>query len=56
MQSDPDAPAGPAATQDFAASAARVLTNRVALSPPARGETRWLPGWKNRVHTYAATN
>lgn len=37
----------------FAASADRVLTRRVALSPPARGEARWLPGWKNRVATYA---
>ena len=53
MQTDPNAPVGLAATQDFAASAARVLTKRVALSPPARGELRWLPGWKSRVRTYA---
>ncbi len=53
MKLDPADGAGPMATREFAASAARVLTNRVALSPPARGETRWLPGWKNRVRTYA---
>ena len=53
MTTDPAAKPGPAATREFAASAARVLTERVALSPPARGETRWLPGWKSRVRTYA---
>lgn len=37
----------------FAASADRVLTRRVELSPPDRGEKRWLPGWRNRVATYA---
>jgi len=37
----------------FAKSADRVLTRRVELSPPARGEKRWLPGWRNRVATYA---
>ena len=36
----------------FARSADRVLTRRVELSPPARGEKRWLPGWRNRVATY----
>ena len=56
MQTDPAVSAGPATTRDFAASAARVLSNRVALSPPARGEARWLPGWKNRVRTYAAAD
>lgn len=39
-------------TSAFAKSADRVLTRRVALSPPARGEARWLPGWRNRVATY----
>ena len=39
--------------KEFAASAAAVLTRRVANSPRARGEARWLPGWKNRVRTYA---
>lgn len=53
MQTNPNDAPGPAATQDFANSAARVLTQRVSLSPPERGENRWLPGWKNRVRTYA---
>ena len=53
MTTDPGDPAGAAATRDFSASAARVLTERVSLSPPGRGENRWLPGWKNRVRTYA---
>jgi len=42
-----------AALSTFAKSADRVLTRRVELSPPARGEKRWLPGWRNRVATYA---
>jgi hypothetical protein len=41
-----DAPAA------FADSASRVLTQRVQLSPPDRGESRWLPGWKNRCQNY----
>jgi len=40
-------------TEAFARSADRVLTRRVELSPPGRGEKRWLPGWRNRVATYA---
>ncbi len=48
-----DAAPGPAAMREFAASAARVLTQRVANAPPERRESRWLPGWKNRVQTYA---
>lgn len=40
-------------TSAFAKSADRVLSRRVELSPPARGEARWLPGWRNRVATYA---
>ena len=36
----------------FAKSADRVLTRRVELSPPARGEKRWLAGWRNRLATY----
>ena len=54
MKTDPAAVPGPAATGEFAASAARVLTERVILSPPARGEARWLPGWKSRVRTYTS--
>lgn len=38
----------------FSDSAAEVLTRRVQNSPPARGEARWLPGWKNRVRAYAS--
>lgn len=44
---------GPGAAKEFAASAEAVLTRRVANSPPARGEARWLTGWKNRVRRYA---
>jgi len=43
---------GPAKAE-FARSADEVLTRRVANSPVARGEKRWLPGWRNRVRTYA---
>lgn len=41
-----------AAPAAFADSASSVLTRRVQLSPPERGESRWLPGWKNRCQTY----
>lgn len=44
---------GVAATRAFAQAANRVLTRRVQNSPPARGEARWLPGWRNRLATYA---
>jgi hypothetical protein len=53
----PDEPAqtpGAAATREFARSAARILAQRVALSPPERHEARWLAGWQSRVATYAA--
>jgi hypothetical protein len=43
---------GPA-SQEFSNSAVRVLTRRVMNAPSSRGEARWLPGWKNRVRTYA---
>jgi len=39
-------------TAAFSKSADRVLTRRVELSPPARGEKRWLAGWRNRLATY----
>jgi len=42
-----------APTKAFAESADRVLTRRVELSPPGRGEKRWLVGWRNRLSTYA---
>jgi hypothetical protein len=36
----------------FAESAKRVLAQRVANAPPARGEQRWLAGWTNRCERY----
>ena len=39
--------------REFSNAAAKVLKRRVANSPPARGEARWLPGWLSRVHGYA---
>ena len=47
-----EVPAGPAAASEFAASAKRVLSRRIANSPPARGEKRWEEGWHNRCSTY----
>jgi hypothetical protein len=44
-----DGPALPA----FARAADAMLTRRVKNSPPARHEAKWLPGWRNRVATYA---
>ncbi len=44
---------GHEAVKNFAQSAKKVLTNRVRNSPPARNESRWLPGWLNRIDTYA---
>ncbi len=38
---------------DFARSAREVLARRVKNSPPERHEARWLPGWLNRVGSYA---
>lgn len=40
------------ALQAFAASAAAVLEQRVALAPPERDEQRWLAGWHKRLQTY----
>lgn len=37
----------------FSNAADEVLTRRVANSPKARNEAKWLPGWRNRVKTYA---
>ena len=48
-----DVPAGQAAAAEFAASAKRMLSRRIANSPPARGEKRWQAGWHNRCDTYA---
>lgn len=36
----------------FVRSADEVLTLRVKNSPPERNEGKWLPGWRNRLHTY----
>jgi hypothetical protein len=47
-----EVPAGPAAASEFAASAKRVLSRRIANSPPERGEKRWEEGWHNRCSTY----
>jgi hypothetical protein len=44
---------GPAAASEFAAAAKRVLSRRIANSPPARGEKRWEQGWHKRCDTYA---
>ena len=48
-----DVPAGAPAASEFAASAKRMLSRRIANSPPARGEKRWEEGWHNRCDTYA---
>jgi hypothetical protein len=40
------------ALSDFRQAAEFVLERRVQLSPPARGEQRWLKGWLKRIETY----
>jgi hypothetical protein len=47
---------GRAALEEFSRSAASVLRRRVQNSPPERNEARWLPGWLNRVKSYAANS
>jgi len=47
---------GPSAVEEFSRSAAAVLRRRVQNSPPARKESRWLPGWINRVSSYAGNS
>jgi hypothetical protein len=42
------------ALDEFADSAKTVLRRRVANSPPARDEGRWLQGWLGRVDSYRA--
>ncbi|OIO69762.1 MAG: hypothetical protein AUJ57_08875 [Zetaproteobacteria bacterium CG1_02_53_45] len=44
--------AGVEAIKAFAASADKMLTRRVQLSPVERDEQRWLPGWRKRLSTY----
>jgi hypothetical protein len=41
------------ALDEFVASAKTILRQRVANSPPERGEARWLSGWLARVDGYA---
>lgn len=53
LESMQPSPGGPAAAAEFSESAARVLRRRVANSPPARNEQRWLAGWLNRCAGYA---
>ncbi len=48
-----DVPAGAPAATEFSASAKRILSRRIANSPPERGERRWEEGWHNRCATYA---
>jgi hypothetical protein len=43
---------GAEALREFSSSATEVLRQRVRLSPPERGEQRWLAGWENRCRTY----
>jgi hypothetical protein len=43
---------GSGAPAEFALSARRVLTRRVQNAPSERRESRWLPGWLNRVASY----
>jgi hypothetical protein len=38
---------------EFRRAGDMMLTRRVRNSPPERGESRWLSGWKNRIRTYA---
>lgn len=52
LQGMADAPSGQASVEAFAKSADAALTRRVANSPPARDETRWLPNWRKRLRTY----
>lgn len=37
---------------EFSRAAEVVIRRRVQLSPPARNEKRWLPGWLNRCRSY----
>ncbi len=41
---------GKVALKEFAQSAEKVLLNRIKNAP--RDESRWWPGWKNRISTY----
>ncbi len=39
--------------KEFSRAAMSILRRRVENSPPARHESRWLPGWLNRVNGYS---
>jgi hypothetical protein len=41
------------AVKEFSHAAMSILRRRVENSPPARHESRWLPGWLNRVNGYS---
>lgn len=43
---------GQTAAAEFRDSARETLSRRVKNSPPARNESRWLPGWLQRVNSY----
>ncbi|MBA3957983.1 MAG: hypothetical protein H0X51_06290 [Parachlamydiaceae bacterium] len=45
-------PASPEPLQEFVNAASYLLEQRVKNSPAERNEAKWLPGWKNRLHTY----
>ena len=45
-------PAAGSPLPGFVRAADQVLTRRVANSPPSRNESKWLPGWRNRLQTY----
>lgn len=45
-------PQGRAATAEFSRAASVIMRRRVANSPAARNEKKWLPGWLNRCATY----
>lgn len=47
-----DTPGGAASASEFAASAKKMLSRRIANSPAERGEKRWEAGWHNRCATY----
>jgi hypothetical protein len=42
----------PDALKEFVRSANIVLTERVNSAPALRNESRWLPGWRNRINSY----
>jgi len=42
----------PTVMLEFSQSAESVLRRRIQNAPPVRNESRWLPGWINRIKTY----